>query len=409
MTSLQPDIYLFNPTCEYAVANGKASWQANKLLQKMESDLATLPLYFTRPNDYVLVDSFPSFSYLSKLSELNVPLANFILKKEATQQNNFLTIPKGKLLPWGWSPAAHKLLEPLKKTCSDEFLTSPVSNWKPQYKELYSRKFAMEILGEISGKIDPGIMIPKELQPTICTSQAEIEMQLIQWGTLMIKAPWSSSGRGLQPISKTPVHPKVWEKIIAIINEQGFVMVEPLLKKKMDLALQFELKNRKVTYLGISRFITDSKGQYMGNYLNGFPDSADQQVKIFAELIPEKVLGPLTTAIENSKLASHFEGSFGVDMLIFQDKSKRLKVNPCLEINVRQTMGLLSLHLEKFISPNKKGMFRTFYKPGSTFFSFKEEIEKKHPLKLCRHQIESGFFPLTDAVPDTLFGAYILV
>ena len=54
MTENLPDIYLFNPTCEYAVANGHTSWQPNRLLQKMEEDLGTLPLFFARPQDVIL-------------------------------------------------------------------------------------------------------------------------------------------------------------------------------------------------------------------------------------------------------------------------------------------------------------------------------------------------------------------
>jgi hypothetical protein len=404
-----PDIYFFNPTCEYAVANGHASWQPNRLLQKMESDLATLPLFLAQSKDFILVDSIPSADYLSKLSELNVPLPEFIQKREALKQRGFLNIQKGKLLPWGWSPAAHKLLAPLKKTCSAEFLHSPVSTWKTEYRELYSKKFAREILLEISNQIEMDILMPAELQPQICTSQTEIEALLKQWGNIMAKAPWSSSGRGLQPVTKTPVYPKVWEKLIGIINKQGYVILEPLLNKVMDLSLQFELKNKKMTYLGISRFTADRKGQYQGNYLNDFPDSVEPQVKTFVHSVPDKIPGLLVAAIENSKLASWYEGFFGVDTLIFQDESKRLKINPCLEINVRQTMGLLSLQLEKLILPGKKGMFRTYYQPGSTFFSYKNEMEKKHPLKLKKHQIESGFISLTDVASDTLFGAYILV
>jgi len=404
-----PDLYYFNPTCEYAVANGKASWQPNRLLQKMESDLATLPLFFAQPNDYILVNSVPASGFLSKISDLNVQLPRFITKKEALHQVNFLNIRLGKLMPWGWSPAAHKLLESLKNYCSDEFLQSPVSNWKTEYKALYSKKFALEILKEISSHIDPEILIPTNLQAQICTTQPEIELLIKQWGKLMIKAPWSSSGRGLQPITKTPVHPKVWEKLMGMVNEQGFVMVEPLLNKVMDLALQFELKNKKVNYIGVSRFSADKKGQYQGNFLNGFSNNTAPETETFANAVPEKILAPLVIAIENSKLASWYEGYFGVDTLIFQDKNKPLKINPCLEINVRQNMGLLSLQLEKLIKPGKKGIFRILYQPGKTFLSFKKEMEKKYQLQLSNGKIESGFISLTDADPDSLFGAYILV
>jgi hypothetical protein len=225
----------------------------------------------------------------------------------------------------------------------------------------------------------------------------------------MIKAPWSSSGRGLQPITKTPVHPKVWEKVMAIARDQGFAIAEPLLNKALDLALLFELKNGKVEYLGTSYFYTNNKGQYEGNYLNGLPDKTDKQTISFAEYTVEVIRQPIIKAIENSKMATLYEGVFGVDTLIYFDQNNNLKINPCLEINVRHTMGLLALRLEKLIQKNKKGVFSTYFQPGNSFYNFKKEMEEKHPLKIVDYKIESGFFALTEAQKDSLFGAFILV
>lgn len=84
-------------------------------------------------------------------------------------------------------------------------------------------------------------------------------------------------------------------------------------------------------------------------------------------------------------------------------------MHPCLEINVRQNMGLLSLHIEKLIQQGKKGMFKTYYNPGESFQFFKEKMEIEHPLKITSKKIESGFFALTDSTPHTRFGAYILI
>ncbi|MCK5729937.1 MAG: hypothetical protein KAH68_02605, partial [Draconibacterium sp.] len=118
---------------------------------------------------------------------------------------------------------------------------------------------------------------------------------------------------------------------------------------------------------------------------------------------------PLIQVIENSDLVLYYEGYFGVDTLIYKDKNGHLKINPCLEINVRQNMGLLSLQLEKLIHSEKKGTYNTFYKPGTKFLQFKNEMEKRYPLKVSNHKIESGFLPIIEVFDDTLFGAYILV
>jgi hypothetical protein len=251
--------------------------------------------------------------------------------------------------------------------------------------------------------------LPVELSPKICVTRNDFETAIQQWGNVMIKAPWSSSGRGLQPITKTPVHPKVWEKVQGIVKEQGYAIAEPYLHKILDLAFQFEIKKGKAEFLGISNFYTNKKGQYEGNYLNGLPVNTEKLISEFADFVTGEICQPIINAIENSEMSILYEGVFGVDLLIYSDENNRLKINPCLEINVRYTMGLLALRLEKLIYQKEKGIYRTFYQPGTSFHAFKKEMDKKYPLKITGNKVESGFFALTEAAEDSLFGAYLLV
>jgi hypothetical protein len=259
-----PNIFIYNPTCEYAIANGKESWQPNRTLQKMESDLSVLPIYFAGKGDYILVDRIPSSKFIEQLSALQIAIPEFVPKSEIKNQE-FINEPKNKLLPWGWSPVIHRFLNPLKPSCSDEFKQSPVFNWLPEHRNLYSRKFALDILKKLIAEINSEYFIPEQFLPKICTTRNEIEIAHQKLENLMVKSPWSSSGRGLQPITTKPVHPKVWEKLMAVINDQGFVVVEPLLNKILDFAFEFKLEKSKVEFLGISYFTTDKKCQYQGN------------------------------------------------------------------------------------------------------------------------------------------------
>ena len=404
-----PNIYLYNPTCEYAIANGKTSWQPNRILQKMESDLSALPLFFAQIDDFVLVDKIPSLEFIASLKQIGIETPNFILKTEAIQNQQFINFQKNKLLPWGWSPAMHKFLSPLKESCSVEFQQSPVISWKPEHREITSRKFAAGILNQLITTNHTDFILPIEFSPKICYTKNDIENAIKQWGNIMIKAPWSSSGRGLQTITKTPVHPKVWEKIMGIIKEQGYTLVEPFLNKVLDLALQFELKKGKIEFLGISNFCTNKNGQYEGNHLNGLPGDVEERLLEFTDFAVREIRQSLINAIETSEMAIYYEGVFGVDTLIYADANNLLKINPCLEINVRYTMGLLSLLLEKLINQNKKAVYRTYYKPGTSFYVFTKEMEMKYPLKISDNKIDSGFFALTEAVEDSIFGAYLLV
>lgn len=402
------DIFLFNPTCEYAIANGNTSWQPNRLLQKMESDLSCLPLFFATNKDYVVVDRMPSNNYLGKIKTIKPDLPNFILKNDL-KKCTFQDIGINRLIPWGWSPAAHKLLFPLKSHCSNDFKASPIFNWTENHKEIYSKRFSLKILHQLTDTLKLDYIIPDHQLPRICHSKKEVEKLIQKWNKIMVKAPWSSSGRGLQPVTKIPVHEKVWEKINGIIHEQGFVIVEPLLEKVLDFSFQFEIKNKKPEFLGISNFCTDKKGQYQGNNLNGLPDNTSERIREFQQIVIADIWPVLIKILEKSELIELYEGYFGVDTLVYSNNSSELKINPCLEINVRQSMGLLSLQLEKLMVKNKKAIFRIYYEQGKTFKTFTDDMKGKHPLIISNHKIKSGFFTLTEALDDTLFGAYILV
>lgn len=408
MTTL-PDIYLFNPTCDMAVANKRPSWQPNRLLRKMEDDLSTLPMFFCKQNDYVLTNKLPSPNFLNSFKSLEFLLPNFILKEKAFCDPGLFNQRFGSILPWGWSPAAHKLFEPLKPLCSTGFLHSPVSDWYPGHQELHSRKTALKTLTRLSAELPVQMIISETEFPVICKTRQEIENCIVQWGKIIIKAPWSSAGRGLQPITKTPVHPKVWEKIHGLLREQEYVMAEPFLEKVTDLAFLYSVKKGKVSFSGISYFLTDKKGQYQGNLLNGIPDNITPEIRSFVLSAINAIPGKLKHVLENSPFIRFHEGFFGVDALIYRDKDNQLKINPCLEINFRFTMGWLSLYLEKIIHQEKKGQFRTFYHPGMSFLDFTKEMGKKYPAEFADKRLFSGFFPITEAGENTFFGAYLMV
>ncbi|VAW20035.1 hypothetical protein MNBD_BACTEROID01-698 [hydrothermal vent metagenome] len=404
-----PDVYLFNPTCEYAVANGTVSWQPNRLLQQMEAGLGTLPLFFACQNDYVLVKRLPSKSFIQSLKQIGITPPVFLQLGQALSDNDFLRSPKRRLLPWGWSPATHHLLNPLKNSCSAEFLSSPVSTWKPAYKELYSKIKAAEVLSRLLSILPEEFMLPRQYTPEKCFDLAKVELLLTKWGKIMVKAPWSSAGRGLQPVTCSPLHPSVSNRIRGLIREQGAVVVEPLFDKVFDFAFQFSIQQGEITYLGTDLFQTDEKGRYKGNYLNNFPYDTDSLISGLIDEAIKSVPPGLKTALKSNSFAANYEGFLGVDAMIYRDNKKQLRIHPCLEINLRYNMGLLAFKLNNFIAPEKKGMFKTYYRPNKSFKQFSDIMMQEYPLNISNHKIKKGYFPITDVSPEALFGAFILV
>lgn len=111
--------------------------------------------------------------------------------------------------------------------------------------------------------------------------------------------------------------------------------------------MEFESDGQgKVRYLGLSLFHTQN-GAYTGNVL------ATEEVKIemishyipasLLKFIQEKIcsiLGPL--------YRDRYTGPFGVDMMVVSgDDHQHFTLNPCVEINLRRTMGHVALALSK--------------------------------------------------------------
>ncbi|NQU88469.1 MAG: hypothetical protein HQ541_22205 [Mariniphaga sp.] len=404
-----PDVYLFNPTCEYAVANGTVSWQPNRLLQKMESDLATLTVFFSKPNDIILVKDFPSKKYIYSLENIGITNRRFVTFKEAFSEKFQIAEKFNHLFPWGWSPAAHHILTPLKPNCSHTFKKGSNFQWIDEHKTMAGKYNSSKILETLLTRISSDFLLPKELIAKKCKSLEEIEIFLNKWGSLMVKAPWSASGRGLQTITINPIPPSINSRILGLIKKQGFVMVEPFLQKKFDMAFQFKSKKGKISYIGTDFFQTDKKGRYQGNYINGFPENIKDLFSDILYFSYNSIIPGLIETLEKEGYARNYEGYFGVDTLIYKDTEQNLRINPCLEINLRFTMGLLSLFLQNHILQNKKGIFKIFYNPGKSFKVFTDEMLLKHPPKFKGNKLFSGYFPLTDSFNSSIYGAYLFI
>lgn len=402
-----PDIFLFNPTCDFAVANNTASWKPNLLLQKMERDLTNLPQFLCRQNDTVLVHDIPSEQLLEKLHLAGFTIPRFKTFNESLSDQIFISEPRSQLRPWGWSPAAHNLLKPFKASCSKTFHESPISNWSNQTRILFSRATARDLLKSLLESYKNDAFIDAVFLPQLCNSVEHIEKLHLKWGKLMIKLPWSSSGRGLQPVIRYPLHKSIGQRLKGMTSNQGLVMVEPLLNKIFDLGFLYEILPDGIQFLGYSRFYTDSKGQYRGNYLNGYPTSVPNDEKRFIDSM-EKLLPSIHIQIlTEMKIPSRYQGPIGIDTLIFRDDAGSLKINPILEINWRYTMGHVALNLEKRIIPESAGTFGVWFNKRKTFTGYALERIQCHPLTFESGMIASGFVPLTEFSKDNIFGAYL--
>ena len=405
-----PDIYFFNPTCELAVANGSMNFMAPAQLRRFENELSTLPWILARPDDIVLADRIPANQFTDRLESAGFRLPSFRVKESSLSDPAFLSAEKGFLFPWGWSPSAHKLLSPLKLGCCPEFLNSPVAEWREIHRKLYSRKSALNILQHIiKENLSDQIISPGDL-PEICTTHKHIIALQQKWGKVVVKSPWSSSGRGLQILRQNEYNQTNHQVITGYLKQQGFVVAEPWHNKVLDLSFQFfSYGNGRIESRGLTSFSTDHSGRYTGNDLQEIPPDLTPDVKDFLYENQKEVERTLHHILTLSNYSTDYYGWFGVDALIFRSPDKKLRFHPCIEINCRFTMGAIALNLRTHLAEQSTGEFRIMHGQEGHFAQFCKEMAVKEPLIVESGKIVSGFLPVTQAMPDCIFGAWINV
>ncbi len=402
----KPSIFIYNPTCEIAIANGTVSFMPNKTLQQFEHDLDILPLYFATADDYVLVHQIPESSYLEYLQSVGVELPIFKVFDEAINDNAFIDMPKQSLQPWGWSATMHHQLKELKPSCSSSFLHQPNANWQSHHKNFYSRKKALEVLKDLITNNDTLDFITSNQMGKVCVAVEEIELLLEQHQKIVIKTPWSSSGRGLQVLRKNYLNQSIIQWINGSLSEQGYLMVEPLLDKVADFSLQYHINNKgDIQFLGNAYFTTNSNGQYAGNLLGETPAIIRENISAEKMEVLEK---QVAIALDNADFTNNYTGFLGVDCLLFNDHDS-LKIHPCVEINLRYNMGILGCYLNRYLHHKSKGEFKIYFHPKRAFADFNKEMQQRYPFEIENGKWRKGYLPLVAPTPEKQFGAYVLL
>ncbi len=402
------DIFFFNPTCEPAIANGSPYYTPPARLRKFESDLGYLPSWLGERNDQVLVRGAVSAEFEDKMKNFGFGLPTILNLDDALTNQNWINQPKGKLVPWGWSPAVYQLFREVIPTCNDEFQRSEVADWQPNHKNLYSRITAIGLLDKMLQNNPKNWFPDRSELPVVCSSLAQISEEIIRYQSVVVKTPWSSSGRGLLLFPNIDSRKKNDEILSGMLNQQGFVTVEPWLEKVMDLSYQFYSFAGRIEYKGRTIFETDQKGRYVRNLL-GDSKIVSDEVAGFLDEHNSEVVSMLLESLSGSNYSTIYEGWIGVDALIFRTSDGVLRFHPMIEINGRYTMGAIALKISEHLAPGSSGFMQIYYSKSTNFQSFSQKQEAEKPLIRKDGKIVRGFMPLTPPLAEHHFGAYIEV
>lgn len=253
------------------------------------------------------------------------------------------------IVPWGWNKVLRCQL--LKQGVAEQEL--PTEAQLETLRALSHRQLAAQALAFIQERLP---QTPWPVCPVFATSLPQVEslagtsVHAYPW---VLKAPWSGSGRGLRwgcgPLLKTD---KGW--CTNHIAQQGSVLMEPRYHVVQDFAMLFYCGS-DISFLGYSLFHTKN-GVYQGNTLasNTFIE------KHLSQWVPTTLLHQVRQALTDflrARYVSHYQGYLGVDQFIYTPFGAPVPaphgMHPCVEINVRMTMGLVARHLYDTHMPPK--------------------------------------------------------
>ena len=277
-------IHIFNPENDMALANGTPGYTPPANIRAYRQANWRLPEKWALPEDIV-------WDGETMFDNLGIP-----------SDKDF------EIVPWGWSPAIVHQLQ-LAGFPADKM---PSAQWIQKLRILSGRQTTVSIQRQLG------------IEAYVCHTIDEITaiMQSHPEREYIMKSPWSSSGKGL--MSPRNANWRGWTH--RILRQQGDVILERKLDRAQDFAMEFFIdRKHNIKYIGLSLFATDEYGHYLRNITGNVTHALDSVVEWYLTNLP--------------RIAPWYHGPVGVDMLITTSG----EICPCIEINWRMTMGMVSL------------------------------------------------------------------
>lgn len=314
--------FLFNPENDIALARDVEAFTPPPAAVALRRAGELLPMWLCGPGDCVVCDGVNA-RWFEKIT------ADFGLSALPWDHRTADTEP----VPWGWSAAARRsLLQrgfPLHAMPDDRQLAD--------MRELSHRRTAAAVARALAADL-PFDVWPAAVE--VCDPD-QLPALLLQ-APCVIKAPWSSSGRGISFCTPDKADTAA-ARAAGLIRTQGSVMIERAANRAADFAMLWNYSPAGCEFAGYSLFETGTRGDYQSNTVA--PQSVLQS-RIAALSGAEKLeaIRKAMPAALRRVIGDRYCGPLGVDMLVDTDGM----IDPVVEINFRYTMGFIALALAPY-------------------------------------------------------------
>ena len=324
-------LLVFNPEHDLALAANLSNFTAPHAGRQLRADLGFVPAIWAAADDFVLVENVED-AERRFLRLTRRPFGRFIAK-DLLCKLQFSAVDV-----WGWDLAIRAYL----LRWGVEAVVMPTVTQIDAIRQLSHRRHAMQLL--------ESLQMPGTIGCASETDQMDIIADRLQRGEhLVVKAPWSSSGRGVRFMEgDMNIYDKGWVR--HVIEKQGSVMVEPYYNKVKDFGMEFVSDGKGlVSYVGLSLFQT-SNGAYTGNILAS-EDEKEHMISHYISVDLLKAIRQKICTLMGVLLKDRYAGAFGIDMMVVRrDDGDGFLLHPCVEINLRRTMGHVAISLTEHCS-----------------------------------------------------------
>lgn len=310
-------LHLYTPYHEDALAAGTAGYNLGQAARRQMASRWALPALWATEGDAVL-----------RPDDAESSGAAFVHQGvKWVSPADLRHLHPDAISPWGWDARTAAWL---RRSGIDERLL-PDAERLDALRELSSRRTTVRLLPRLRQ------LLPDTVgEARWCESEEAVWQAVRDWGTVMLKAPWSCSGRGVFPLTREAKERDI-TRLRHLLQKQRAIEAEPIYERRTDFAMEFFAADRQVHYRGLSVFRTVRVGEYAGNWVA--PEARLQELlpANVQEMLP-RLRQVLCTEL-GALLGDTYEGPLGVDMMVTADVAGHEHLHPCIEVNLRPTMG----------------------------------------------------------------------